>query len=78
MVVSIRPATSTQDYSTTGANTMKPDTKLVEQLVEIITREVLIAMVTHEGPESAVAQALRLLEASPSLTEPPLVMRLLG
>ncbi|OYW47239.1 MAG: homoserine dehydrogenase [Sphingomonadales bacterium 32-68-7] len=40
--------------------------------------EVLIAMVTHEGPESAVSAALALLEGSPSLTEPPLVMRLLG
>ena len=33
---------------TTGAYTMKPDTKLVEQLVEIITREVLIAMAEEE------------------------------
>jgi homoserine dehydrogenase len=40
--------------------------------------EVLVAMVTHEGPEANVAEALRLLEGSESLTEPPLVMRLLG
>ena len=40
--------------------------------------EVLVAMVTHEGPESAVARALALLEGSESLTEPPLVMPLLG
>ena len=40
--------------------------------------EVLVAIVTHEGPEGAVAEALRLLEGSDSLTEPPLVMRLLG
>ncbi|KRA81450.1 homoserine dehydrogenase [Altererythrobacter sp. Root672] len=40
--------------------------------------EVLVAMVTHEGPESGVARALALLEGSASLTEPPLVMRLLG
>jgi homoserine dehydrogenase len=39
--------------------------------------EVLVAMVTHEGPESAVAEALRLLEGSPSLSEPPLVTQLL-
>jgi homoserine dehydrogenase len=39
--------------------------------------EVLIAMVTHEGPEANAATALRLLEGSASLTEPPLVMRLL-
>jgi homoserine dehydrogenase len=40
--------------------------------------EVLVAIVTHEGPESAVAKALALLEGSPSLTEHPLVMPLLG
>lgn len=40
--------------------------------------EVLVAMVTHEGPEANVGEALRLLEGSPSLTEPPLVMQLLG
>ncbi len=40
--------------------------------------EVLVAMVTHEGPEGSVAEALRLLENSPSLAEQPLVMRLLG
>ena len=39
--------------------------------------EVLVAMVTHEGPESAVARALELLEGSASLTEAPLVMPLL-
>ena len=40
--------------------------------------EVLVAMVTHEGPESAVAEALRLLEGSPSLSAQPLVMPILG
>jgi len=40
--------------------------------------EVLVAMVTHEGPESGVAHALELLVGSASLTEPPLVMPLLG
>jgi homoserine dehydrogenase len=35
-------------------------------------------MVTHEGPEANVAGALALLEGSASLTEAPLVMRLLG
>ncbi|MEY4239074.1 MAG: hypothetical protein RL339_1675 [Pseudomonadota bacterium] len=39
---------------------------------------VMVAMVTHEGPESAVAEAVRLLDGSASLTEPPLVMQLLG
>ena len=40
--------------------------------------EVMVAMVTHEGPESAVSAALGLLEGSPSLTEPPLVLHILG
>jgi len=40
--------------------------------------EVMVAMVTHEGPESAVSEALRLLEGSPSLTDAPLVMHILG
>ena len=40
--------------------------------------EVLVAIVTHEGPERNVAAALRLLDGSPSLAEPPLVMPLLG
>ena len=39
---------------------------------------VLVAMVTHEGPESAIAHALELLEGSESLAEPPLVMPLIG
>lgn len=39
---------------------------------------VLVAMVTHEGPEAAVAEALSLLQGSPSLVDEPLVMRLLG
>jgi homoserine dehydrogenase len=40
--------------------------------------EVLVAMVTHEGPESAVSEALRLLQGSPSLASEPLVMHILG
>ncbi len=40
--------------------------------------EVLVAMVTHEGPESAVSEALRLLEGSQSLTDPPLVLHILA
>lgn len=40
--------------------------------------DVLVAMVTHEGPESAVTEALRLLDGSASLAAPPLVMQLLG
>ena len=38
---------------------------------------VLVALVTHEGPESAVAEALRLLDGSLFLVQPPLVMHLL-
>ncbi len=40
--------------------------------------EVLVAMVTHEAPEAAVSKALGLLDGSPSLVAPPLVMHLLG
>ena len=39
---------------------------------------VMVSMVTHEGPESAVTEAIRLLDGSESLTEPPLVLHLLG
>ena len=39
--------------------------------------EVLVAMVTHEGPESCVARALELLANSPSLTAAPLVLPIL-
>jgi len=39
--------------------------------------EVMVSLVTHEGPEAHVDRALELLEGSPSLTEPPLVMQLL-
>ena len=40
--------------------------------------EVLVAMVTHEAPEAAVTGALALLDGSPSLVAPPLVMHLLA
>jgi homoserine dehydrogenase len=39
--------------------------------------EVLVAMVTHEGPESCIARALELLDGSPSLTAAPLVLPIL-
>lgn len=39
--------------------------------------EVLVAMVTHEGPERCVNEALDLLEGSESLTAPPLVLPIL-
>ena len=40
--------------------------------------EVLVAMVTHEGPEANVAKALALLEGSDSLTAAPLVLPILA
>ena len=39
--------------------------------------QVQVAMVTHEGPEAHVSQALELLAGSPSLAAPPLVMPIL-
>lgn len=39
---------------------------------------VLVALVTHEGPESAIEAVLKLLEGSESLIEPPLMMPLIG
>jgi homoserine dehydrogenase len=39
---------------------------------------VLVAMVTHEGPEARVSEAIRLLDGSDALAEAPLVMQLLG
>jgi homoserine dehydrogenase len=40
--------------------------------------EVIVALVTHEGPEAAVSQALRILEGSDSVAKPPLVMQIIG
>jgi homoserine dehydrogenase len=40
--------------------------------------DVLVAIVTHEGPEASVTEALRLLDGSASLTAAPLVMQILG
>ncbi len=39
--------------------------------------EVMVAMVTHEGPEANIARALALLEGSESLTGEPLVLPIL-
>ena len=39
--------------------------------------EVMVAMVTHEGPERCVAKALALLEGSDSLSGEPLVLPIL-
>ncbi|MBS0475618.1 MAG: homoserine dehydrogenase [Proteobacteria bacterium] len=39
---------------------------------------VMVAMVTHEGPERAVQEVVRLLNGSECLAEPPLVMHILG
>lgn len=40
--------------------------------------DVIVALVTHEGPESAVSEALRILEGSDSVAKPPLVMQIIG
>jgi homoserine dehydrogenase len=40
--------------------------------------EVIIAVVTHEGPESAVTEAMRILDGSDSLAAPPLVMQIIA
>ena len=40
--------------------------------------EVMVALVTHEGPESAVDEAMRLLEGSESLSEAPLLLHILN
>ncbi len=39
--------------------------------------EVLVAMVTHDGPQRGVAKAIELLRRSDSLTAPPLAMKIL-
>lgn len=39
--------------------------------------EVIVAMVTHEGPERCVTRALELLDGSPSLSAAPLVLPIL-
>ena len=39
--------------------------------------KVMVAMVTQEGPESAFSEAVRLLDGSASLSEPPLVLHIL-
>jgi homoserine dehydrogenase len=41
------------------------------------TGEVILAIVTHEGPESAVTEALRILDGSDSLAARPLVMQII-
>ncbi len=38
---------------------------------------VLVHMVTHDGPESAITQALALLDGSPCLVQPPVVLPIL-
>jgi homoserine dehydrogenase len=41
------------------------------------TGEVVLALVTHDGPESCVEAALRILEGSESVNAPPLVLNIL-
>ncbi|WP_288487536.1 homoserine dehydrogenase [uncultured Novosphingobium sp.] len=40
--------------------------------------EVIVALVTHEGPESGVTEALKILDGSDSVARPPLVMQIIG
>jgi len=40
--------------------------------------EVILAVVTHPGPESAVTEAMRILDGSDSLAGRPLVMQIIG
>lgn len=40
--------------------------------------EVIIAVVTHEGPEAAVTEALRILDGSDGLAAPPLAMQIIA
>ncbi len=42
------------------------------------TGEAMVVMVTHEGPESAVTDAIRLLEGVDHLTAPPFSMQIIG
>ena len=39
---------------------------------------VILAIVTHEGPEACVTEAMRILDGSDSLTAAPLVMQIIG
>ncbi|MXO75192.1 homoserine dehydrogenase [Altererythrobacter aerius] len=50
---------------------------LIQQGRSTTEGEVLVVMVTHDGPERCVTDAMRLLEGSPSLTAAPLVMPIL-
>ncbi|MGX7951098.1 homoserine dehydrogenase [Tsuneonella sp. HG249] len=50
---------------------------LIQQGQPDAAGDVLVAMVTHEGPERCVTEALRLLDGAESLTAPPLVMPIL-
>ena len=50
---------------------------LIQQGRAVDGGDVLVAMVTHEGPERCVREALDLLDGSESLTAPPLVLPIL-
>ena len=45
---------------------------------EVAGGHALVAMVSHKGPERAVAEAIAALDRSPSMAAPPLVLRLLS
>jgi homoserine dehydrogenase len=50
---------------------------LIQQGRGAYAGEVMVAMVTHEGPEASVTAALALLEGSESLVGEPLVLPIL-
>ena len=50
---------------------------LIQQGQPDAAGNVLVAMVTHEGPERCADEALRLLDGSASLTAAPLLMPIL-
>ncbi len=53
----------------------------IESLIQRATTaegQAIVSMVTHEGPEAAITRAIKLLNGTPSLAEPPVVMPLLA
>ena len=62
------------------AAAMRDSNVSIESLIQRGSLEdgsVIVAMVTHEGPERAVADALERLRGSPSLTSSPMLMHIL-
>lgn len=63
------------------AAAMRDSNVSIESLIQrgqLADGSVIVAIVTHEGPERAVADALARLSGSPSLTGAPMLMHILG